>query len=252
MGPRAQGRTWRRRPPRAEAWCVFRRSRYAPCALLASGYAEGRGMPSGRRVWAGARRDVRPRGVGRRGARGGGSRVGVVSWWRGVGRADRLVLGASALFLALVVAGSLVWVGVSGGAARASRARRYLTFTACLVTGSQGVASGEAAVVWAGMEQASVATRVQVEFLPVKVGSSAAAAVPYVDGLLQRRCGVVIATGAAQVAALDAAAAGGPSAVLAVVGGPVGVGRGVTRLPGGRAARAAVVRLISAAVQRAS
>lgn len=157
-----------------------------------------------------------------------------------------LVSGAGAGLVA-VVAGVLAWVLTAGGPA--PRARRYLAFTACLLTGSRGLAAPEAARVWAGMESASLATRAKVEYLPVMSGSTEAAAEPYVASLVQRHCAVVIATGAAQVQAVEAKAASFPSVRFAVVGATAGGSR-VTALPAGGAGDAAA-RLVKAEVRRA-
>ena len=108
---------------------------------------------------------------------------------------------------------------------------------------------------WQGMEDASLATRAKVEYLPVMSGESAGAAAPYLASLLQRHCQVVIATGAAQVAAVDAAAAAHPSVRFVVVGEAAG------RLGGARVTsvtapvarvRAAVAALVTASVQHST
>jgi hypothetical protein len=80
------------------------------------------------------------------------------------------------------------------------QARQYLDASACLLTDSRGVAQGSAgAPVWASMERTSLATHVMVSYLPA-MGS--ANVLMLLNTLVQRRCGVIITSGAppAQVA----------------------------------------------------
>jgi hypothetical protein len=74
--------------------------------------------------------------------------------------------------------------------------------------------------VWAGLEQASLATHAKVQYLPVMSGSTEAAAEIELSTLMQRHCRVVLATGAAEVAAVDAQASHYPSVRFGVAGGP--------------------------------
>ena len=69
------------------------------------------------------------------------------------------------------------------------------------------------------MRDASLATRAQVEYLPVLSGSTEAAALPYLASLVQRHCRVVVAVGPAQVAAVAARSATYPAVRFVVVGG---------------------------------
>ena len=61
------------------------------------------------------------------------------------------------------VTGVLLVAHSSGSAP--PRARQYLAFNACLLTGSRGLAGPQAAQAWAGMQDASLATRAKVEYL---------------------------------------------------------------------------------------
>lgn len=150
----------------------------------------------------------------------------------------------------MALAGLVVWAGLSGGPA--PRARQYLAFTACLLTDSRGLASAQAARVWQGMQDASLATRAKVEYLPVMSGDSAGAAAPYVASLLQRHCDVVVATGAAQVAAVSVAAPEYPAVEFVAVGPAATVPHVTTvRAAAGRV-RAEVAALITAAVGHAA
>lgn len=117
--------------------------------------------------------------------------------------------------LAAVVLAGAAWLWWSSRPA--PRARQYLTFTACLLTDGQGV-RGAAAPVWAGMQDASLQTRAKVEFLPVVGESTTANALPYLAGLVQRHCDVILAAGPAQVDAVRADASRYPRIRFVVVG----------------------------------
>ncbi|HYS36730.1 MAG TPA: hypothetical protein VEO01_13995 [Pseudonocardiaceae bacterium] len=127
-------------------------------------------------------------------------------WW--------LWVGAAAVVLGLTV--WLVWPSPP----EPPRARPYLDYTACLLTDAQGVAGAAARPVWAGMEDASLATHARVQYLAVAGEPTVANALPYLNSLLQRRCAVVVAVGAAQVAAVNADAAKYPGVRFVAVGGP--------------------------------
>src|SRR5579864_5913718 len=103
-----------------------------------------------------------------------------------------LALAACSLLGAGIAAGVLL-TG-SGGAPPTPQARQYLDVSACLLTGPRGVTPGSpGAPVWASMEAASLRSHVMVSYLP-----DIAPAKPQVllNSLLQRRCGVIITTGA--------------------------------------------------------
>jgi hypothetical protein len=92
------------------------------------------------------------------------------------------------------------------GAAGGPRARQYLDVSACLLTGSGGVSPGSpGGRAWHAMESASLASHVMVSYLP---DSGAAADVPVMlNTLVERRCGVIVVTGASQVQVASAAKA---------------------------------------------
>jgi basic membrane lipoprotein Med (substrate-binding protein (PBP1-ABC) superfamily) len=94
----------------------------------------------------------------------------------------------------------------------------YTEATACLLTSSSGISDQQAAAVWSGMESASVRTRTKVSYLAVSGDDSVANAVPYVNTLVQRRCGLIIAVGANEVYAVKQRAASFPGFRFAVVG----------------------------------
>jgi basic membrane lipoprotein Med (substrate-binding protein (PBP1-ABC) superfamily) len=139
-------------------------------------------------------------------------------------------------------------LAASGGGGPAPRARSYLAFTACLLTNPQGLASPQAAAAWAGLENASATTRAKVQYLAVPPGTTtAASARPYLASLLLRKCSVVVATGPAQVAAVDADARQFGSVKFAVAGGHASAAN-VTAMPASPGAvRSAVTALVTAA-----
>jgi hypothetical protein len=101
-----------------------------------------------------------------------------------------------------VAAGVGAWA-IWPTSAPAPQARHYLNVSACLLTGPGGILAGTpAAPVWAAMESASLATHVMVTYLP---DTGPADAGPMLNTLIERQCGVIIATGDA---APDVVAAG--------------------------------------------
>jgi basic membrane lipoprotein Med (substrate-binding protein (PBP1-ABC) superfamily) len=170
------------------------------------------------------------------------------AWWATLSRRARvLTLGGTAVLAAGCVALSVV---LSLGPA--PRARQYLAWTACLLTDAHGVVGRPAATVWAGMQEASLATRAQVEYLPVVTGSTAAAALPFLNSLAARQCKVIIGAGPAPVAAVAASARRYPAIRFAVVGG-VARGANVTEVSGSATAvRSAVDSLVTSAVNASS
>lgn len=94
------------------------------------------------------------------------------------------------------------------------QARQYLDSSACLLTDTRGVVPGSAgAPVWASLEQASLATHVMVSYLSA-VGP---ANVPVLlNTLVQRRCGVIITSGAAPAQVAKVARANPGQRFLAV------------------------------------
>ncbi|MEU9144911.1 BMP family ABC transporter substrate-binding protein [Streptomyces sp. NPDC048349] len=134
------------------------------------------------------------------------------------GRAGWAAGSAAVLVLGLVG----VWLFVGGGqdGPPDPRARQYKEFDACLLTDEKGIVSGSAAApVWEGMQKASLETRARVTYVPVVGEPSAANARPFFNSLMQRKCDVVLAVGAAQVEATEAGAKEHPKARFVVVDG---------------------------------
>jgi basic membrane lipoprotein Med (substrate-binding protein (PBP1-ABC) superfamily) len=94
---------------------------------------------------------------------------------------------------------------------------KYLAFTSCLLTDSQGLSGEPAAAAWAGLQQAAHATQMQAQYL--EVPTSATDAGPYLASLVVRHCGVVVTTGPAQAAAVQADARRYTNVRFVVLGG---------------------------------
>ena len=131
------------------------------------------------------------------------------------GRAPWVIGGA----LLVVVAGVLTWVLWPGDDRPDPRARVYQGTTACLLTPSAGVVDKAAAPVWAGMQQASLATRGKVSYLEVDGPQTGDNAKSYLGTVASGGCDLVLVAGAAPVAALDATAASYPKVRFLAVGG---------------------------------
>jgi hypothetical protein len=160
---------------------------------------------------------------------------------------------AIAGLVAAGLAGLLAWVlWPSGPAGPAPRARPYLGFTACLLTDGHGVVGSAAAPVWAGMQDASLATHAKVQYLAVTDGSTAADASAFLAGLIQRHCDLVLAVGAAPTAAVATDAATYPPVRFVVVGGGRPAGN-VSVVDAGSPAqvRDRIAAVVSAAVRAA-
>jgi hypothetical protein len=164
----------------------------------------------------------------------------------------RLVLVAAGSLLALVVVAVATWVWwPEPEPERAPRARQYLDFTACLLTDDKGVVSAAAAPVWAGMQQASQATRAKVQYLAVAGPQTVANAAPFLASQAQGRCQVLFAVGTAPAAAVQRDAKRFPKARFYLVGD---TSAGVSTIDAGApaAVRAEVAKLVTAAVTRSN
>jgi hypothetical protein len=154
---------------------------------------------------------------------------------------------------AVAVLGVLVAWLVWPTAPAPPRARPYLEFTACLLTDGQGVAGSVAGPVWAGMQDASLATHAKVQYLAVSGEATVGNALPYLTSLIQRRCGVVLAVGPAQVEAVGQDAPRYPQVGFVVVGASV-AGTNVTVVNGlsGTALRGRIRELLTEVVHSGS
>ena len=146
--------------------------------------------------------------------------------------------------LGLVVSGVRLPWSSGGRVLPPVRARVYENVDACLLTGARGLADPVAAQVWAGMEDASRATTARVSYLAVTGPATAAEAEPFVGSLLVLGCKVIVASGAAEQAAVLADAGRFPGTrfvVTSAATGPSNVTALAFTTSGLRAAVAAAV-----------
>jgi hypothetical protein len=107
-------------------------------------------------------------------------------------RVPRWLLAVGAMVV-LAVAGVVAWSVWPRPAP--PHARQYLSVSACLLTDQAGIVAGSpAAPVWAAMESASLSTHVMVSYLPSTGPGDVS---PMLNTLIQRNCGVIVATGSA-------------------------------------------------------
>jgi basic membrane lipoprotein Med (substrate-binding protein (PBP1-ABC) superfamily) len=127
----------------------------------------------------------------------------VLQWPRVLGgRGVAMVAGAVIVAVAVAVTGYLLSRTDTKRQVPDTRARHYKDVDACLLTGKDGITAGTtAAEVWQGMQDASLKTHARVSYVPVTGEQSAANARPYLNGLLQRSCDVVVATGRPELTA---------------------------------------------------
>jgi hypothetical protein len=130
-----------------------------------------------------------------------------------------IIAGGVAAVAMLAAVLLIVLLPGSGTPSGAGRARQYLAADACLLTDAHGLTGAQASQAWAGMQAASAATRVKVEYLPVPGAQTTGTALPYLASLVQRHCTVVIAVGAAPMSAVAADAYQFKSVRFAVIGG---------------------------------
>jgi hypothetical protein len=103
-----------------------------------------------------------------------------------------VVAGVAALIL-LGITTWLIWPTTN--TPPAPRERQYLDFTACLLTDQHGIQGPDAAPVWAGMQEASLATHAKVQYLSVTGPQTSENAATFLAGLTQGRCHLVFAAG---------------------------------------------------------
>ncbi|MCH0570983.1 BMP family ABC transporter substrate-binding protein [Streptomyces sp. MUM 136J] len=134
------------------------------------------------------------------------------------GRRGLAVTGAAAVTLALL--GVRAFTGDEKPAPPDPRARQYRDFDACLLTDDKGITAGApAAPVWAGMQEASSDTRIRVTYVPVMGDQSEAAVRPVFNGLVQRRCEVILAAGSTEVKVAQEEAARNPEVRFVLLDG---------------------------------
>jgi basic membrane lipoprotein Med (substrate-binding protein (PBP1-ABC) superfamily) len=157
---------------------------------------------------------------------------------------------AGAVLVAVALVTTLVVVlGHRGRQLPPPRARQYRAVDACLLTGSGGLADPPTAAVWAGMQDASLATRARVSYLPVVGPDTVAAALPFAQSLIQRHCAVVVAVGQVEVGAAAKEAPDHSDIRFVLVGGTAG-GANVSVVAAGprERVRPAVAEVVTRAV----
>ncbi|MCX4609676.1 BMP family ABC transporter substrate-binding protein [Streptomyces mirabilis] len=177
-----------------------------------------------------------------------------LSWSASLGaiRKRPIAFGAG---LAVVVAAGVTGVLLrpSGDGPELPTARVYRDVDACLLTDSRGVVPGvPAAAVWAGMQDASVATRARASFLSATGPDTQANDVPYVNSLVQEHCSVVVAVGPMPVRAVRAVAPRQKGVLFVVVGDGPGSANVSVVSKGGSAEVREHVRGLVASLARAS
>ncbi|MDG4832087.1 hypothetical protein O7627_22660 [Solwaraspora sp. WMMD1047] len=114
-------------------------------------------------------------------------------------RRDRVLAAGAAVVVLAAAAVWLLWPESDDGPVRE---RRYRDATACLLTDDRGLTGEPAATVWAGMQEASTADLVQIQYLSVAGPQTAANALTYVNTLASQDCAVFIAVGEIPVTAM--------------------------------------------------
>jgi basic membrane lipoprotein Med (substrate-binding protein (PBP1-ABC) superfamily) len=153
----------------------------------------------------------------------------------------------------LAVAGivtAALWPSSSSVYDPPARARQYLEFSACLLTGPSGLADSSAQAVWSGMENASDATRAKVTYLAAVGGAETVGSVtPFANTLVQQHCGLILAVGDVEVRTAQSIAAANTSTDFVLVGGGSSAGN-IAVVPAGSAADTAtrVASVVKAAV----
>jgi basic membrane lipoprotein Med (substrate-binding protein (PBP1-ABC) superfamily) len=76
-----------------------------------------------------------------------------------------------------------------------TRAREYRDVEACLLVGPAGITDSQNATVWAGMQEASAATKARVTYMVAVGPETQANALPFAQALVQKGCAVIVAAG---------------------------------------------------------
>jgi hypothetical protein len=169
------------------------------------------------------------------------------AWWKAAVRRYRFLIAGVLVAAVAVVLAVALWPSPPARVLPPARARVYLAFDACLLTGAQGIADPAAAPVWAGMQDASNATRAKVSYLAAAGPDTVGTALPYLAGLLQRHCDVILAVGQAEVAAANQQAPSNSGVhFIEVTGAGSAKGANVTVVENGSAAevRTTVANLV--------
>jgi basic membrane lipoprotein Med (substrate-binding protein (PBP1-ABC) superfamily) len=168
-----------------------------------------------------------------------------LAWLRTLrGRTIALTAGALAAAAALAVTAVLLFSHDDRPPLPDARARAYTDVDACLLTGERGVTAGTtAATVWQGMQDASAKTHARVSYAQVTGEQSTGNARPFLNGLLQRSCDVVLAVGGPEVTAAEETAPQYKQVDFVLVGG-AHTGANVTAVGAGDGLRADVAEAV--------
>ncbi|WP_436528161.1 hypothetical protein [Actinoplanes sp. HUAS TT8] len=125
----------------------------------------------------------------------------------------RLIAGGAVLVIAAGITTWALWPDPE------PRQREYRDATACLLTGEEGIGGEPANTVWSSMQQSSTTTLVRVQNLPVSGPQTVDNANGFINSLIATRCGVIVAVGKNQTAAVDQVASANPQVTFVTVGG---------------------------------
>lgn len=134
--------------------------------------------------------------------------------WRSEARRHRWWLAG---LLATGIATAVTWTLWPDPQQPPPRARQYLEFTACLLTGEKGLAEPTAIPVWAGMQDASLATRAKVQYLAITGPQTVDNGETFVATLAQTHCNLIFAAGDTPVASVNSAATKFPTTTFLVI-----------------------------------
>ncbi|MDQ0684307.1 basic membrane lipoprotein Med (substrate-binding protein (PBP1-ABC) superfamily) [Streptomyces achromogenes] len=176
-----------------------------------------------------------------------------VRWLRALrGRVLAVSAGALVAAAALAVAAVLLFSHDDRPPVPDTRARAYTDVDACLLTDGKGITGTTAATVWQGMQDASLRTHARVSYAPVTGEQSVGNARPFLNGLLQRSCDVVLAVGKPEVTAVEATAPQYRKVDFVLVGGTTRAGGNVHAVTTGDTLRADVADAVEHAVDAPS
>ena len=99
------------------------------------------------------------------------------------------------------------------------RARSYLDYTACLLTGEAGIADTVAAPAWAGLQDASLTTHAKIQYLAIAGPQTVDNGVTFLNSLAQSGCNLIFAAGDIATATVDRGAAQFPNTPFYPIGG---------------------------------
>ncbi|WP_199516339.1 hypothetical protein [Nucisporomicrobium flavum] len=117
-------------------------------------------------------------------------------------------------------------------------------FRACLLAGTDGATASQAsadAAIWTSLTQAAVSGRINVQRFPVPT-SPAAAAMPYVNGVVVQHCDVIVSGPSTATVATKAAKENAAQQFLVV--GVVTQGRNVTSVAAGETRPATIGEMV--------